>query len=77
MEYQNQRDFKALRRAIQRNLLPIEERRVPELMREMQSSDQRNNQIQILRESFLRGRDNNVPESHPSLLATLKVVGAI
>ena len=74
MEYQNQRDFKASPKAIQRNLLPIiEERRVPELMRKVQSRDRGNNQIQIVRESFLRGRNNNVPESHPSLLATLKV----
>jgi hypothetical protein len=46
---------------------------MPELAREMQSRDRRNHQIQIVRESFLRGRDNHVPESHPSLLATLKV----
>ena len=73
MEYQNHRDFKASRKAIQRNILPIEERRVPELMRKMQSRDRRNNQVQMVRESFLRGRNNNVPVSHPSLLATLKV----
>jgi hypothetical protein len=42
-------------------------------MRKVQSRDRGNNQIQIVRESFLRGRNNNVPESHPSLLATLKV----
>ena len=46
---------------------------MPELMRKVQSRDRGNNQIQIVRESFLRGRNNNVPESHPSLLATLKV----
>jgi len=46
---------------------------MPELMREMQSCDGRNNQIQIVRESFLRGNNYNVPISHPPLLATLKV----
>ena len=45
---------------------------MPELTREMLFRDRRNNQIQIVRESFLRGRNNNVPESNPSLLATLK-----
>src|SRR5208282_2073001 len=39
----------------------------------MQSRSRRCNQIQIVRGSFLRGDNNNVPESHPSLLTTLKV----
>src|ERR1700730_10655574 len=34
MEYQNHRDFKASRKAIQRTLLPIKECRMPELIRE-------------------------------------------
>src|ERR1019366_9166436 len=42
-------------------------------MREMQPRDRRNNQVQIPRESFRRGRNNNIPESHPSVLGTLKV----
>ncbi len=39
----------------------------------MPSRDRRDHQIQIARESFLRRRNHYVPESHPSLLATLKV----
>src|SRR5208337_1223525 len=75
IEYQNQRDFKASRKAIQRNLLSIEERRVPKPRREMRSFGRRNNQIQIDRESFLRRRDDDIAKGDMAFFTALQIDG--